>query len=163
MTSNHEKILISACLLGDRVRHDGICKSLGDERIRQWSDQGRLIKYCPEVAGGLSTPRPAAEIEGANAEGVFNGLTRVITAQGTDLSSAFLKGAQATLALAQEHNIKFALFKAYSPSCGNEYVYNGRFDGALTRGIGVTTALLWRHGVRVFNELQLDELEEALG
>jgi len=92
----------------------------------------------------------------------LSGFTRVTTEQGTDLSEAFLKGAQATLALVQQHNIKLALLKSNSPSCGNEFVYNGRFDGGLTRGIGVTTALLWQHGVRVFNKSQLDELEDAL-
>lgn len=66
------------------------------------------------------------------------------------------------LELAQQHKIRFALLKANSPSCANQKIYNGRFNATLTTGIGVTTALLLKHGIAVFNENQIDELEQAL-
>lgn len=158
----NEKILISACLLGDRVRYDGKSKLLDDARIERWQTEGRFLKHCPEVAGGLSTPRPAAEILVADGKQVLSGHSSVQTSEGTDLSAEFIKGARSTLALIQEHGIKLALLKSNSPSCGNEHVYNGRFNGTLTQGVGVTTALLRQNSVQVFNEFQLDEVEQTL-
>ena len=144
------------------MRYDGKSKLLNDARIERWQAEGRFLKHCPEVAGGLSTPRPAAEILLSDGEQVLSGHTSVKTAEGTDLSSAFSKGARAALTLIQEQGIKLALLKSNSPSCGNEHVYNGRFNGTLTQGIGVTTALLRQNGVQVFNEFQLDEVEQIL-
>ncbi len=92
----------------------------------------------------------------------MSGHSSVKTAEGTDLSAAFINGARAALALIHEHGIKLALLKSNSPSCGNEHVYNGRFNGTLTQGVGVTTALIRQNGVQVFNEFQLDEVEQVL-
>lgn len=137
-------------------------KTLNDARIKRWLAEERLIKHCPEVAGGLPTPRPAAEILGAVGNQALKGETCVITADGHDLSAAFIRGAHAALAQAGKHKIKLALLKSNSPSCGNEHVYNGLFNGTLVRGVGVTSALLRQHGVQVFNEFQIDDLENAL-
>ncbi len=114
------------------------------------------------MAGGLSTPRPAAELQGGQGKDVLNGKIAVQTVDGIELSEAFIKGAHAALGLAQEHGIKLALLKSNSPSCGNEHIYNGRFNGTLKRGEGVTAALLRRRGVSVFSEHQLDGLKRAL-
>ncbi len=121
-----------------------------------------MIKHCPEVAGGLPTPRPAAEIQGADGYQVLSGKAGVKTADGNDLSEAFVNGAETTLEHIRQHEIQLALLKSNSPSCGNEQIYNGRFNGTLVRGIGVTTALLRQYGVQVYNELQIDGLELAL-
>lgn len=114
------------------------------------------------MAGGLPTPRPAAELQGGQGKDVLNGKIPVQTVKGIELSEAFIKGANVALGLAQEHGIKLALLKSNSPSCGNEHIYNGRFNGTLKKGEGVTAALLRQHGVRVFNEHQLHDLERAL-
>ena len=141
------RVVISACLLGVRCRYDG-----GDSRnelaIKQ-KEMSELIPVCPEEAGGLSTPRPPAEIVGGDGEDVLNGNAKVITVDGTDVTEAYVKGAYHALQVAQSHGATQVILKARSPSCGCGDIYDGTFSGTLTSGDGVTTALLKRHGITV--------------
>lgn len=155
------KILVSRCLLGHRVRYDGGAHGPYD-LLQQWLDEGRVVALCPEVAGGLPTPRPPAEIAGGQGAQVLDGRLPVLTIDGADVTSAFVAGAQQGLALVHEHGIRLALLKARSPSCGNLENYDGSFSGVRVAGEGVTAALLRRAGVQVFNEQQLDEARQAL-
>ena len=155
------KILVSRCLLGHRVRYDGGAHGPYD-LLQQWLDEGRVVALCPEVAGGLPTPRPPAEIAGGQGAQVLDGRLPVLTIDGADVTSAFVAGAQQALALVHEHGIRLALLKARSPSCGNQENYDGSFSGVRVAGEGVTAALLRRAGVQVFNEQQLDEARQAL-
>ncbi len=158
-----DKILISACLTGDPVRYDGGAKTSANPHLARWQAEGRLIPYCPEVAGGLPTPRLPAEIEaGARAEQVLAGDARILDNAGGDVTSAFMVGARATLALAQQHSCRHAILTDGSPSCGTSYIYAGRFDGTHKAGTGVTAALLQGHGIRVWSEVQIDELAALL-
>jgi uncharacterized protein YbbK (DUF523 family) len=93
---------------------------------------------------------------------VLDGLAPVITADGEEVSAQFLSGAHQALALVREHGIRIAVLKANSPSCGNLLTYDGTFSGVKVSGEGVTAALLKRHGVRVFSELELPEAALAL-
>ncbi|WP_434602144.1 DUF523 domain-containing protein [Pseudomonas sp. Z4-7] len=156
-----QKILVSRCLLGHRVRYDGGASGPFD-LLQHWLDEGRVVPLCPEVAGGLPTPRPAAEIPGGQGARVLDGNAAVITTEGEDVSAQFLSGAYQALALAREHGIRIAVLKANSPSCGNLLTYDGTFSGVKVRGEGVTAALLKRNGVRVFSELELAEAALAL-
>lgn len=156
-----EKILISRCLLGHAVRYDGGASGPFDQ-LTMWQAEGRVVAICPEVAGGLPTPRPAAEIAGGQGVDVWEGRAQVLTAEGEDFSAAFLDGARQVLALVQRHNIRIAVLKANSPSCGNLLTYDGTFSGVKVHGEGVTAALLRRHGVQVFSELELPEAAQAL-
>jgi uncharacterized protein YbbK (DUF523 family) len=156
-----QKILVSRCLLGHRVRYDGGASGPFDQ-LQQWIAEGRVVALCPEVAGGLPTPRAAAEIPGGQGTQVLDGHARVITTEGEDVSAEFLSGAQQALALVQQHAIRIAVLKANSPSCGNLLTYDGTFSGVKVSGEGVTAALLTRHGVQVFSELQLAEAAAAL-
>lgn len=124
--------------------------------------EGRVVAVCPEVAGGLPTPRPSAEIPGGQGMDVWEGRAQVLTADGEDFSEAFLDGARQALALVQRHGIRIAVLKANSPSCGNLLTYDGTFSGVKVTGEGVTAALLKRHGVQVFSELELAEAVVAL-
>jgi uncharacterized protein YbbK (DUF523 family) len=146
-----ERILVSACLLGQPVRYDGRSKRRDDEILRRWRDEGRLVSCCPEIAGGLPVPRPPAEIiaRGDAAE--------VRTQDGTDVTGFFSRGAEDTLAVAQRHGIRIAVLKEGSPSCGSSRIYDGTFSGRSVPGAGLTTALLGRHGIRVFSENELDK------
>lgn len=148
-----KKLLISACLLGQPVRYDGKSKPI--EKV-DWlallQRQQRLVVICPEVAGGLSTPRPPAEQRGES----------VITVSGENVTQPFHQGASQALTLCQQHGITFALLKANSPSCGNERVYDGSFSGTLIDGMGMTAKLLKRHNIQVFNEHQLQQLHQEL-
>ncbi|MEW9900560.1 DUF523 domain-containing protein [Chitinivorax sp. PXF-14] len=152
------KILVSACLLGANVRYNAIPCGAVAPILAQWLGEGRVVPVCPEVAGGLPTPRPAAEISGGDGRRVWLGQARVMTTAGDDVSRAFQAGAQAALALVRSHGIRIAVLKARSPSCGNAQIYDGSFSATRIDGMGVTAALLAEHGVAVFNE---DELEQA--
>lgn len=156
-----EKLLVSRCLLGHKVRYDGGAHG-PYETLQRWQDEGRIIALCPEVAGGQPTPRPPAEIPGGQGAQVLDGVLPVMTNEGADISAAFIAGAEAALRLVQQHGLRLAVLKARSPSCGNTHNYDGSFSGSLIAGEGVTAALLRRHGVKVFNELQLAEATAEL-
>lgn len=156
-----DKILVSRCLLGHAVRYDGGAHGPIDLLLR-WQAEGRVVALCPEVAGGLPTPRPPAEIAGGQGAAVLDGEVAVRTVAGDDVSAAFLAGAAAALALVRAHGIRIAVLKARSPSCGNRENYDGSFSGRRVAGEGVTVALLRRAGVQVFSEEELAEAERAL-
>ena len=118
-----------------------------------WHSQGFLLSACPEVLGGLTTPRPAAEIQ-------ING--RVQTNQGADVTQAFIKGAEKTLALALKHQIKIVILTERSPSCGSSNIYDGSFSRTMIDGQGVTTKLLRDNGIAVFNQFQLEQVQAQL-
>lgn len=153
-----KKILISACLVGRRVRYDGESSMCESHILSRWASEGRLVLICPEVAGGLSVPRPAAEIIDGGGEDVLDGRARLETKTGRDVTAEFLRGAQRALEVAEHQGVKMAILKARSPSCGSLQIYDGTFSGQKRAGQGVTSALLERHGIAVFNE---EELEEA--
>jgi uncharacterized protein YbbK (DUF523 family) len=156
-----QKFLLSRCLLGQRVRYDG--GSHGPfTLLERWQQEGRIVPLCPEVAGGLPTPRAPAEIAGGQGARVLDGQLPVLTVDGEDVTAAFLDGAQQALALVAQHGIRIALLKARSPSCGNRENYDGSFSGTRVAGEGVTAAALRRVGVRVFSEEQLAAAEAAL-
>ncbi|MEJ3574386.1 DUF523 domain-containing protein [Pseudomonas fragi] len=156
------KVLVSRCLLGHRVRYDGGASG-PYAQLTQWQAEGRVIALCPEVAGGLPTPRAAAEIPGGQGVEVLAGKAAVITTEGEDVTEAFVSGARQALALVERHGIRLAILKANSPSCGNRLTYDGSFSGVKVEGQGVTAALLTRAGVQVFSELELEEAAKALG
>ena len=131
--------------------------------LQRWLDEGRVVPLCPEVAGGLPTPRAAAEIPGGQGGEVLDGQALVITTEGEDVSAQFLSGAYQALELVQQHGIRIAVLKANSPSCGNLLTYDGTFSGVKVTGEGVTAALLKRHGVQVFSELELAEAAAGSG
>jgi uncharacterized protein YbbK (DUF523 family) len=150
------KILISACLLGERVRYHGGDAALSDPILDRWRREGRLVPFCPEVAGGLPVPRPPAEIQGAGGPAVLEGTAPVVTSGGADVTEAFLAGARAALDAASREGARVAILKDGSPSCATTQVYDGTFGGRRKPGVGVTAALLAEKQVRVFNEHQLE-------
>lgn len=152
-----QKILVSACLLGEAVRYDGAAHG-PFAQLQAWQAEGRVLALCPEMAGGLPTPRPPAEILGGQGRAVLAGQQVVRDCHGRDVSDAFRAGAARALALVREQGIGMAVLKARSPSCGNRQTYSGEFSGRLVDGAGVTAAALQAAGVVVFNE---DELEQA--
>ncbi|MEL7940494.1 DUF523 domain-containing protein [Pseudomonas delhiensis] len=150
-----QKILVSRCLLGHRVRYDGGSHGPFD-LLERWQAQGRVVALCPEVAGGLPTPRAPAEIPGGRGALVLEGQAPVVTLDGADVTRAFVRGAEQAMALVDRHGIRLAILKARSPSCGNRENYDGSFSGLRVPGEGVTAAALKRMGVLVFSEEELD-------
>ncbi|MCE4955913.1 DUF523 domain-containing protein [Macrococcoides caseolyticum] len=144
-------ILISSCLVGEYVRYDG--GTQGKSSLIQLIEEKKAIHACPEVLGGLSTPRDPAEIVGGDGFDVLNGTAKVITNTGNDVTDAFIKGARQTLKILNDHDIKTVILKANSPSCGHREIYDGSFTGTKKQGVGVTTALLQLNGINVMSEL----------
>jgi uncharacterized protein YbbK (DUF523 family) len=158
-----EKILVSACLLGAKVRYHGGDAACDDPVLHEWLKEGRLVAACPEQDAGLSTPRSPAEIIGAGSgRGVVARTAVVRTASGLDVTSNFCDGADRALDLVKQHRIRIAVLKDGSPSCGSSVVHDGSFSGTRMIGTGVTTALLEAHGVRVFSERELERAREWL-
>ena len=160
MSTNKPALLISACLLGEAVRYDGQAKGQAPDQLAALAERFRLIPTCPECAGGLPIPRPAAEISGGDGSDVWQGKAKVVTADGQDLTTAFTNGAEHSLRLAQQHGCQLALLKANSPSCGNRHIYDGSFTGQLQPGEGVSSNLLRQHTIRIFNEEEISSLLE---
>lgn len=158
-----EKILASACLLGEQVRYDSQILRITDQRIFQWAREKRFVPICPECMSGLLVPREPCEIEaGKTAEDVLNGTARILTKSGKDCTEDFLFGAQAAVGMAKWNKVRIALLKQGSPSCGTKQVHDGTFSGQMTPGTGLLAVLLKREGILVFDETELDGLEAAL-
>jgi uncharacterized protein YbbK (DUF523 family) len=148
-------ILISACLVGFDVKYDG--SNNFNEVISEWFATKKAIPVCPEVLGGLSTPRDPAEIVGGDGNDVLDGKAKVITKYGKDVTDAFLKGAHETLNIALETGATTVILKERSPSCGGTMIYGGEFNGQKKAGHGVTAALLKKNGIKVFSEENIHE------
>ncbi len=112
----------------------------------------RLVPVCPEILGGLPTPRTPSERQGE----------RVVSKTGADVTAAYQKGAEEALRLARLFGCRKALLKERSPSCGRGQIYDGSFSGRLIPGDGVTARLLEQEGIAVFGESQLQQLLETL-
>ena len=140
------KLLVSACLLGVACRYDGCAKPIPEiQRLAQRYD---LIPVCPEIFGGLPTPRPPCELVDGS----------VLTRKVADMTAAYEKGAAETLKLARLFGCHAALLKARSPSCGSGKIYDGSFSGTLKDGYGITARLLRRENIRIYNECEIEEL-----
>ena len=140
-----KNILVSACLLGEPCRYDG--KSKPCDRVIALKGTYNLIPICPEVMGGLPTPRTPSEICGE----------RVLMKDGRDVTENYNRGAQKALEIARENACTVAILKEKSPSCGSGLIHNGLFDGGLVEGDGITTQLLKQNGIRVLGESEITE------
>ena len=141
-----QSILVSACLLGVPCRYDGQSKPCED--VIKLSERYNLIPVCPEVDGGLPTPRFASEVQ---PDGT------VKNTQGEDVTENYLRGAEHALQIAKANNCKVAILKAKSPSCGKNRIYDGSFQKILTSGDGITVRLLTRNGIKVYEESEIDK------
>ena len=139
-------LLISACLLGIGCRYDGgRVKKIDVETLKE---RFNLIPVCPEILGGLPTPRTPSERIG----------TLVMMKDGRDVTENFARGAEESLTIAMALDCDIALLKAKSPSCGKGRIYDGSFTGTLTDGNGVTADLLINEGIKVYTEDEIDLL-----
>lgn len=153
------KLLISRCFLGVECAYDGTSKLIPE--IDAISEVFDLVDVCPEVDGGLMTPRTPSEISGGDGIDVLEQRARVLSSSGEDRTKIFTKGANIALKLAKKNSVKSALMKAKSPSCSNCGVYDGTFCGKLVSGSGVAAAILKKNGIIVYNEFQVDKLLQA--
>ena len=145
-----EKILVSACLLGIPCRYDG--RSMPCDNVIALADKYDLIPVCPEIYGGLPTPRTPSERVGE----------RVIMKDGTDVTENYARGARAAEQLCGLFGVRVAILKEKSPSCGCGRIYDVSFSGTLTDGDGVTAELLRKRGICILGESETDRLGGAL-
>ena len=159
------RILISSCLLGEDVKYDGNNNSIAygesftfkqKETFMDILCENEIYSFCPEVSGGLGTPRVPAEIISSTKPFI------VKNKDGVDVTINFLVGAKNTLELCKSENINIALLKANSPSCGNNTIYDGTFTSTPIEGQGLTAKLLIENGVKVFNEKEIEDLKKFL-
>lgn len=145
--------LISACLLGIRCNWNG--KDNKNDRAIEISKMEILIPVCPEQLGGLPTPRAPQEIQGGTGDDVLNGQCTVVNEDGQDVTGQFIRGAEETLKIARQLNIREYIAKSRSPSCGCGQIYDGTFAEKLVHGDGVAAALLKRSGIRIISDEDL--------
>ncbi|HOB87336.1 MAG TPA: DUF523 domain-containing protein [Bacillota bacterium] len=147
--------LVSACLLGINSRYDG-----GDnrsEKVLEFLKGRHAVPVCPEQLGGLPTPRRPAEICGGGGKEVLEGGAAVRCPDGTDVTEAFIRGAEQVLRIARLTGAREAILKSGSPSCGRGWIKDGSFTGSRRRGDGVTAALLLAKGCTIYDENSLPE------
>ena len=137
-------ILVSKCLLGENCRYKGDnCKN---EKILSLGEKHTIVGVCPEVLGGLPTPRAPGERVG----------DKVIANTGVDVTEEYTLGAKKALEIAREVGAELCIFKAKSPSCGKGIIYDGTFSGNLIAGDGVTVELFKKHGFKIISEVDVD-------
>lgn len=141
-----QKILVSACLLGDNCKYNG-GNNLNNDLIEFLKDYN-VIKICPEVFGGLPIPRIPAEIVG----------NKVINKEGIDVTYNYCKGASVALEIAKKHQIKLAILKQKSPSCGVGKIYDGTFTSTIISGDGVTAKLFKEYNIELYTEDNYQEI-----
>lgn len=150
MDERKERVwIVSACLVGERCRYDG---DTANERARGSLDVlagDAVVPVCPEVAGGLPTPRTPAHLHGGDGADVLAGDARVVDDEGRDVTAAYLRGAEIALEAARAHGATHACLKARSPSCGCGSIYR---EHGLADGDGVTAAALKRAGLTVLTD-----------
>jgi len=139
------KVLVSACLLGENCKYSG--GNNRNEKVLAFLRRHEAVPVCPEVLGGLPTPRTPAEI----VDGV------VTDRDGKNVDREFRRGAALALELARREGVELAILQPRSPSCGARQVYDGSFSGRKVDGQGVFARLLLENGFRVLEPGDLDE------
>jgi uncharacterized protein YbbK (DUF523 family) len=142
-------IIVSACLLGVNCRWNG--QNSLEKKL--WAYLPDLLPVCPEQLGGLSTPRDPVQIIGGNGFDVLAGKAGVKNAFKKDVTKEFITGAQSVLRIAGLYNVKKAILKEGSPSCGVHQIYR---DKSIIAGMGVTAAILRQEGLIVISEEDLE-------
>ncbi len=150
LASIKPKLLVSACLLGENCKYNG-GNNYNDNAVLL-GEKFEIIPVCPEVFGGLETPREPCEI--------LNG--KVISKSGRDCTAEYIDGAEKTLYVAGESNAVYALLKEKSPSCGKNCIYDGSFSKRLVCGNGITADLLMKNGILVFGEGEINKLLDEI-
>lgn len=147
---------ISACLSGIACRYDGGSNEI--TALKELVETGQAVMICPEVLGGLPTPRHPAEIQGGDGFDVWKGQARVLDNAGNDLTEAFKQGAIKAFEELRELQITELVLKERSPSCGSSLIYDGSFSGTRIKGVGVATAYFIQQGLPVYSEENWQEM-----
>ncbi|MBC1521475.1 DUF523 domain-containing protein [Listeria aquatica] len=145
--------MVSACLAGIPCRYDGNHKE--NRVLKEMVIKGEALALCPEVIGGLTTPRNPAEIVGGDGFDVWNGTAKVMDDHGQDVTEAYKAGAKRAFARLETLGITTVILKEKSPSCGACQIYDGSFGGKTKAGMGVTAAYMKLKGLEVLSDQQI--------
>ncbi|MDU7140008.1 MAG: DUF523 domain-containing protein [Finegoldia magna] len=137
-----QNVLISACLLGVDCKYNGSNNKLDDEIIHSLKEKYNLIPVCPEIMGGMPTPRNPIEIKDG----------KVFDYDGEEFTKEFEKGSEEVLKLAKLYNSSIAILKENSPSCGSNYIYDGTFNHQKIKGMGISAQKLSKENIKLFSE-----------
>ena len=150
-------VLVSACLLGKNCRYDGnnSYEKLLDELDIDW------IPVCPEEQGGLGTPRHPSELQDRAGE-IIKGTGKITSILGEDVTPQFIKGAMECLQLGKSNQVKTAILKSKSPSCGVDQVYDGSFSRKLQEGEGVFAYLCAQSGIKCISSENISEIKKII-
>ena len=138
--------MVSACLLGEKCKYNG-GNNRSPELLHLLSGH-KVIPVCPEVLGGLPTPRVPAEI--------VNGT--VINREGVSVDDAFRRGAKKALEMARQEKPDLIILQSRSPSCGVKEIYDGTFSGKLVPGHGIFAEMALQAGFRVIDAEDAPEI-----
>lgn len=133
------KIAVSACLLGENCKYNG--GNNYSEKVAQFIKGHEVVGVCPEVLGGLSTPRMSSEI--------VDGVVR--HKNGISVDEEFRRGAERALQIVKENAVELVILQSRSPSCGVDTIYDGSFSKKLINGDGVFAKLLKEQGIPVMD------------
>ena len=130
---------VSACLLGENCKYNG--RNNESKKLKDYVKGHTVVPVCPEVMGGLPTPRDPAEIIG--------GVVR--QKSGRSVDEEFRAGARAALKKIKDAGAELAILQSRSPSCGVKEIYDGTFTGHLVKGKGVFAAMLEEEWIRAMD------------
>ncbi|OXZ33873.1 DUF523 domain-containing protein [Finegoldia magna] len=137
-----QNVLISACLLGVDCKYNGSNNKLDDEIIHSLKEKYNLIPVCPEIMGGMPTPRNPVEITDG----------KVFDNDGVEFTKEFEKGSEEVVKLAKLYDTTIAILKENSPSCGSNYIYDGTFNHQKIKGKGIAAHKLSKENIKLFTE-----------
>ena len=137
-----QNVLISACLLGVDCKYNGSNNKLDDKIIHSLKEKYNLIPVCPEIMGGMPTPRNPVEISDG----------KVFYYDGEEFTKEFEKGSEEVVKLAKLYDATIAILKENSPSCGSNYIYDGTFNHQKIKGMGIAAHKLSKENIKLFSE-----------
>ena len=140
------KIVVSACLLGENCKYNG--GNNRNDKLIQYLKGHEVIPVCPEVLGGLPTPRIPVELVDGKA----------IRRDGVSVDRAFHDGAVKALEIALKNGVELAILQSRSPSCGVKEIYDGSFSGTKISGQGIFTGMLMKKGIKVVDAEDIDSV-----
>ena len=143
------KIAVSACLVGKNTKYDGTNNY--NKAVMEYLKDKEYILICPEVTGGLPTPRVPSERVN----------DKVINKENVDVTHNFVIGASKTLEELKKQNIELVIVKSKSPSCGYKQIYDGTFTGTIIEGNGVFTELAVKNGLKILTEKDIENKKFA--
>ncbi len=151
-------IAVSACLMGINCRYNG--SSAYNNELHELVKDQKIMLFCPEILGNLSTPRKPAEIVNGDGKNVVLGQADVMDECGKNVTREFVNGAAETMNLFKENDVSAVVLKDRSPSCGVDEIYDGNFSGTVVKGCGILTAMLLHKDIEIFSDKNSEDLKK---